>query len=252
MAAERRVDRGERDKSDVRPDVLVARQAARQWGVLTVPELRACGLTGHGISRRARNGRLHRLHRGVYAVGHANVPLEGRLLAAVKACGKDAVLSHFAAAAHYAFVRWDGRLPEVTVARSGVRSHPGLRTHRTAVLDPRDIRVHRGIPVTSPARTLLDLAAAGPGTTTSSPAKTTPRARRCSRRTGIASCASRGARRSRGRTRRCTESGRPGRRCAASVELVALSAINPTLGPFVRLSRRLGVAEATLRARDLD
>ena len=58
-----------------------------------------------------RNGRLHQFHRGVYAVGHPNLPLEGRLLAAVKACGPAAVLSHYSAAALWGFIDWDDRFP---------------------------------------------------------------------------------------------------------------------------------------------
>jgi very-short-patch-repair endonuclease len=107
---------------------------------------------------RVRNGRLHRLYAQVYAVGHANPPLEGRFLAAVKACAPDGVLSHFSAAALWGFVQWDHRHPEVTVPRTSTRIHAGLRVHRTATLDPLDVARHRGIPVTSPARTLLDLA----------------------------------------------------------------------------------------------
>jgi len=156
---ERRVSQPERDKLALRPDVCVARRAAAQWGVVSTAELRACGLSRNAISSRVRNGWLHPLHRGVYAVGHASPPLEGRFLAAVKACGAAAVLSHFAAAAIQGFVRWDGRYPEVTVLGSGRRVHRGIRVHRTAVLERPDLARHEGIPITSPARTLVDLAA---------------------------------------------------------------------------------------------
>jgi hypothetical protein len=98
------------------------------------------------------------VHRGVYAVGHANPPLEGRFLAAVKACGPRAVLSHYSAAAHWDFVDWDDRFPEVTVVGAGTRVHRGLRVHRTCVLEPEDVQRHQGIRVASPARTLVDLA----------------------------------------------------------------------------------------------
>lgn len=143
-----------------RPDVAVARLAAEQWGVLSTRDLAACGLTPQGIARRVRNGRLHPVHRGVYAVGHPNLSLEARFLAAVKACGETAVLSHVSAAALWGIiVRGDDRSPEVT-ARS-CRRHPGLRTHRSA-LTPDEVTRHRAIPVTTPARTLLDLAATLP------------------------------------------------------------------------------------------
>jgi uncharacterized protein DUF559/transcriptional regulator with AbiEi antitoxin domain of type IV toxin-antitoxin system len=127
--------------------------------VLSLDELRACGLPRKAVSVRAANGRLHPLHRGVYAVGHANPPLEGRFLAAVKACGPKAVLSHFSAAALHGIVDWDDRYPEVTVIGTGTRLHRGVRVHRTHELDPTDFTHRHGIPVTAPARTLLDLAA---------------------------------------------------------------------------------------------
>jgi very-short-patch-repair endonuclease len=78
----------------------------------------------------------------------------------VKACGPTAVLSHFSAAALYGLARWDGRFPEVTVTSK--RAHRGIRTHRSSMLEAPDIARHRGIPVTSPARTVVDLAATFP------------------------------------------------------------------------------------------
>jgi very-short-patch-repair endonuclease len=96
--------------------------------------------------------------RGVYAVGHASPPLEGCFLAAIKACGPGAVLSHFTAAAVLGIVEWDGRDPEVTVSGTSTRVHSGIRVHRTAALEPADIAWHRRLPITSPARTLVDLA----------------------------------------------------------------------------------------------
>ena len=142
----------------VRSDVGIALAAARNWSVLDVDELRACGLTDDGIWVRVRNGRLHPLHRGVYAVGHAVVPLEGCFLAAVKACRPRAQLSCFASGAHWGLVRWDHRLPDVLVVGRAAPEHPGIRTHETSYLPPEDTTIHRGVPVTSPLRTLLDLA----------------------------------------------------------------------------------------------
>jgi very-short-patch-repair endonuclease len=84
--------------------------------------------------------------------------LEGLLLAAVKACGPNAVLSHFSASVLWEVLDWEERFPEVTVLGEGTRGHPRIRVHRTSVLDPIDVRVHKGIRVTSPARTLIDLA----------------------------------------------------------------------------------------------
>jgi len=71
-------------------------------------------LSQAGHEHRVRCGRLHRLHRGVYAVGHEGVTLTGRFMAAVLACGDGAALSHFSAAAHWGFMHWEERHPEVT------------------------------------------------------------------------------------------------------------------------------------------
>lgn len=141
-----------------RPDVLVAAWAGEDWGVLSLAELRACGLSRKAVMWRVRAGWLHPLHRTVYAVGHPNVSIEGRLLAAVKACGPGAVASHFSAAVLWGLMRWDGRRPEVLVASRSTRRHPGLRVHRTARLEFRDVARRRCVPVTSPARTLVDIA----------------------------------------------------------------------------------------------
>jgi hypothetical protein len=147
------------DLIDTRPDRLVANRAAEQWGVLSIEELRECGLNAQAVRVRVANGRLHKLYRGVYAVGHTKLALEGRFIAAVKVCGEGAVLSHYSAAALFGFVRWDDRYPEVTVTGSTTRRHSELRVHRAAALGAPDISRQRGVPVTAPARTLADLAA---------------------------------------------------------------------------------------------
>jgi predicted transcriptional regulator of viral defense system len=72
--------------------------AERQHGVVTRLQLVALGLTDQGINRRVADGRLHRVHQGVYAVGRPTLTTKGRFLAAVVSCGPDAALSHFAAA----------------------------------------------------------------------------------------------------------------------------------------------------------
>jgi len=139
-------------------DTRIARLAQRDWGVVSTAELLALGLSYRAISTRLANGSLHRMHQGVHAVGHANVPLQGRFLAAVKACGAGAVLSHFAAAVLWRLVTWDHRPVDVIVPGPGARRHDGVRVRRNA-LDRRDRTTHQGIPVTSPARTVLDCAA---------------------------------------------------------------------------------------------
>jgi hypothetical protein len=94
----------------------------------------------------------------VYAVGHPHLPLEGRFLAALLACGDGAVLSHRAAAAVGGFLDWRGGPIDVLVLDTTTRVHAGIRLHRTIRLDPEDVQRRDGLPVTSPARTLVDLA----------------------------------------------------------------------------------------------
>jgi hypothetical protein len=132
--------------------------AAEQWGIVTSRELSACGLRPDAIAARVRRGHLHRLYRGVYAVGHTNLTLEGRFLAAVKACGPGAVLSHLCAAIHLGLTDPFDRAIDVTVTGTSTRTHPGIRPHRTASLDARDVTRHRGIPTTTALRTLHDCA----------------------------------------------------------------------------------------------
>jgi very-short-patch-repair endonuclease len=155
MPAERSLCQPEPYKPSTRPDLVIARLAARQWGVLSLDELLQCGLSRNAVTTRVKAGRLHPLYRGVYAVGHANVSRQGCFLAAVKAC--DGVLSHFSAAALYELVIWDHRYPEVTSTTK--RAQRGIRVHRSSTLEPQDITRYKGIPVTTPARTLVDLAA---------------------------------------------------------------------------------------------
>ncbi|MEA2235259.1 MAG: hypothetical protein QOD83_5075, partial [Solirubrobacteraceae bacterium] len=103
--------------------------------------------------------RLHRLHRGVYSVGHRALRSEAHRMAAVLACGPGAVLSHAAAGAHLQIRPSSAARIDVTVpARTGRRSRPGIRLHRSASLPPEDVTVQDRIPVTTVARTLLDLA----------------------------------------------------------------------------------------------
>jgi very-short-patch-repair endonuclease len=147
------------DELDSQPDVRLAALAAERWGVVSLEDLHRCGLNRTAVAVRVRNGRLHPLHRGVYAVGHARPPLEGRFLAAVAACGPRAALSHFSAAALWGILEWDDRHPEVTVAASGTRARPGIRVHRSSMLAVDDLARRHGIPLTAPARTLVDLAA---------------------------------------------------------------------------------------------
>jgi very-short-patch-repair endonuclease len=117
------------------------------------------GLRDRGIWDWVQSGRLHRLYRGVYAYGHDRLRVEGRWLAAVYACGPGAVLSHRDAAQLWELRQSNAALIDVTVpARAGRRKRAGIRIHRSGRLAPEEVTVQSGIPVTTVARTLLDLA----------------------------------------------------------------------------------------------
>ena len=136
-------------------DATVAALADEQHGVVSLGQLRAAGLGQDAVDWRARCGRLHRLHRGVFAVGHRRISARGRLWAAVLACGgpEHCLLSHRSAASLYDLMP-EPAIVEVTTRRES-RSMPGIRVHRGA---PADHHTVDGLPVTSPTRTLLDLA----------------------------------------------------------------------------------------------
>lgn len=138
-------------------DTTVARIAASQHGVVTWRQLRAARIDRDGIRRRVRSGRLHRVHRGVYAVGHAGLSVEGRYLAAVLACGPGAVLSHRAAAHVLRLIRGTPPPPEVIAPTK--REVEGVDTHRSNRLHRLEHSVLDGIPLTTVPRTLVDLAA---------------------------------------------------------------------------------------------
>ncbi|MEA2134291.1 MAG: hypothetical protein QOC68_2200 [Solirubrobacteraceae bacterium] len=143
-------------QSTTPPDAALARLAAPQHGVVTRAQLLTAGVDAKAIGYRLKVGRLHELHRGVYAVGHRPPSPHARAMAAVLACGPGAALSHRSAAALWAITPpWRG--PE-DVTAPGRRRHPGIHTHRSSTLTPDDITVHYGIVVTTPARTLKDLA----------------------------------------------------------------------------------------------
>jgi very-short-patch-repair endonuclease len=140
-------------------DLRVAEMAAGEWGVLSLAELCACGLSRKDVMNRAAKGRLHRVHRGVYAVGHPGLTMRGRFLAAVKACGEGAVLSHLSAAALWDLVTWDEARP-IDVIASERRRLERVAVHRTR-RPPPTVRYDK-IPVTTPARTLIDLSSVLP------------------------------------------------------------------------------------------
>jgi very-short-patch-repair endonuclease len=145
-----------------RDSVAAANLAARQHGVIAVGQLYSLGLSDRQLRRRVASGWLHRIHRGVYAVGHRNLTREGWWMAAVLACGDGTVLSHQAAAELWKLRQRRGVRPsvvDVTVpSASGRRPRSGIVVHREKAPRPRERFVHCRIPVTSPARTILDLA----------------------------------------------------------------------------------------------
>src|SRR4051812_47233492 len=133
------------------PWLEVADLATRQHGVIAVSQLLSRGVGRGAIKNLAATGRLHRIYRGVYAVGHKRISLDGRFMAAVLACGDGALLSHRSAGQLWG-LRFDYWKVEVT-ARGAPKPIVVHRTRRPAA---RAIR--RGIPVTSLGRTLVDLA----------------------------------------------------------------------------------------------
>jgi predicted transcriptional regulator of viral defense system len=141
-------------------DQAVAALAGRQAGVVSHRQLAALGLTASAIDRRIRAGRLHPIHRGVYAVGHRAVGVVGMRWAAVLAVGDGAVVSHATAGAAYDLRRSSSTVIHVTVpGRAGRKRRPGIRVHRPESLLADEVTTLDGLPITTPARTLLDLAA---------------------------------------------------------------------------------------------
>jgi len=145
------------------PDAIAAGIATRQHGVVTVEQLLGAGLDPSAIKRRAAGGRLHRVYRGVYAVGHAALSNEGRWLAAVLACGQGAVLSHRSAAELWTMLPATfGEIDVSVPGRGGRTSRRGLRIHRPSSLPSAATARRSGIAVTTPARTIADLRRVAP------------------------------------------------------------------------------------------
>lgn len=140
------------------PDMHVARIAVVQHGVVSLLQLRACGVTRNSIRHRLAIGRLHRVHRGVYAVGHEIVSRRGFWMAATLAHGPFAVLSHRSAAELWGMLRRPTGIPHVTIPRGGTTAkRKGIVLHASASIGPRHISRRDYIPLTTPARTIDDL-----------------------------------------------------------------------------------------------
>jgi hypothetical protein len=134
-------------------EATLARLAGRSHGVVTRAQLLAAGLTKDEIAHRVRTGALLREHRGVYRVGHRAPSVEARYLAAVWACGDGAVLSGRAAAHLWGILKGAAPAPEVTTRYE--RRAPRVTTRRSRTIEA---TTHRGIPITTVPRTLVDLA----------------------------------------------------------------------------------------------
>lgn len=138
------------------PDALIAWLAELQHGVVSVYQLRLFGLSRGEIEHRVRRKRLHRVHHGVYAVGHSVLTARGIWMAAVLAGGDYAVLSHYSAASLWLLRRGAGPRTHITVPQKR-RSRQTITVH-FGELAPDEITYEDDIPVTTPGRTLIDLA----------------------------------------------------------------------------------------------
>jgi hypothetical protein len=141
----------------------LAELAGRQHGIVSIRQLRQrLGYSQAAVERLAGAGHLHRVYHGVYAVGHTDLSLHGRCLAAVLTCGAGALLSHYSAAWLWGLTPTQPIPVHVTTPIPRGRRAP-IRIHRSSTLTAADRALSEGIPVTSVARTLLDQAALVPG-----------------------------------------------------------------------------------------
>lgn len=132
--------------------------AARQHGVVALFQLLALGYTLEAIKWRVAKGRLHPIYRGVYALGRPDLTRKGEWMAAILACAPTAVLSHDSAAARWGIRLERDKAVHVSVAASADRRRRGIVVHRRSALRVADITRRDHIPVTTPIRTLIDLA----------------------------------------------------------------------------------------------
>lgn len=137
----------------------LARLATRQHGVVSRRQLLELGFGDEAIKLRVDAMRLQALHREVFAVGHSRLDVAGRRWAAVLAYGDEALLSHRSAAALWGLMRWHREPVDVTAGtgRQGIRRKEGIFIHRGRI-HPEDRTQRSGIPVTTVARTLFDMA----------------------------------------------------------------------------------------------
>ncbi len=139
-------------------DKPLAGEATGQGGLVSLDQLRDLGVSRRAAAYRAEEGRLHRVHRGVYAVGHRSIGRTGLLRAAVLACGEGAVVSHGTAAALWGIRDFWPRLIDLIVPGQTGRKIDDVRAHRCRYPTPEEIMSRAGVPCTTPARTLVDVA----------------------------------------------------------------------------------------------
>src|SRR5262245_2548867 len=129
-----------------------------QHGVITRKQLLDFGFTRHAIEQRVHRGRLHRIHRGVFCVGRPELDFQGHCMAAVLACGPDALISHQTAAELWGLRASHGGLIEVSVPPAVQARLSGIRLHRRRSLRREDRSMKSRVPLTAPASTIVDLA----------------------------------------------------------------------------------------------
>ena len=143
-------------------DAAIQRLAAKQHGLLTAGELQRLGMSVQQKARRVRAGLLIRMQPGVYAVPGAPATYEQRLVAARLAAGDDGAVSHRSAARLWGLRGATSQRIEVTVPGVSRPRLVGAVVHRSLIMAPVDVRVHQGIAVTRPERTLVDVAGVVP------------------------------------------------------------------------------------------
>ena len=143
------------------PDLRIGEIARLQRGLISRSQLTAAGILPGAIEWRLAKGRLYPVHRGVYSFGFSKLAQLGRETSALLAVGGDATLSHRSAAAVWGLFpdRHDEEPVDVLTGARQVRRRPGIITHRTNRLEPQEVRICQGLPLTSPARTFRDIAA---------------------------------------------------------------------------------------------
>jgi predicted transcriptional regulator of viral defense system len=138
--------------------VLAGKLATSQGGPISREQLLRLGVSAGAISYWLASGRLYCVFQGVYLLGHEAMTPKGELMAAVLACGDGVVVSHLSAAHWWGFWRAAPASVHVTVPGRSRKGQRGIRVHLVRNLDARDVTRRHGVPITTPARTLLDLA----------------------------------------------------------------------------------------------